>query len=187
MTEPISILLIEDDLLDYQMFVRTIESIKPNIFRVAHASRFIDAKRLLKDEQFQIIVLDLHLPDGIGIPAIGHLNWLAPNSSLMVMTAKNDPGIADKVLAQGAGAFLLKEELSPLTLLKAIHRASTSSRQKAPCDGQAKRGAAQGNLGEPRFGDRFEDQRHHPATRSVQADGSCSTAEGCGGLNLHPQ
>ena len=124
MSEPISILLIEDDICDYQLFDRTIKSITPSIFRVTHASRFLEAKRLLKNQRFQIIVLDLHLPDGIGLPAIGHLRWLAPNSALVVMTGQSDPRIEEEVLSNGAGAFLEKKDLSPLKLLGAIHSAA---------------------------------------------------------------
>ena len=62
----IRVLLIEDDILDAEQVMRSFNSVFPRVFDVVHVTRFLDAMEVIKKRSFQVIILDLGLPDNKG-------------------------------------------------------------------------------------------------------------------------
>ena len=65
---------------------------------LAHAAR----------HQVALAVLDVWLPQASGLAVQHRLRQLSPGTRVIVMTAREQPGIRDAALAGGAAAFLVK-------------------------------------------------------------------------------
>jgi len=105
-------ILIEDYIMEYIL--------SPNI---VHVRSFNQAKTLLNDAipcTFDLIMLDLTLPDKVGAELIADIVNLCPESPIIVLTGYTDFEFGVKSLSLGASDYLLKDELSPSSLYKSI-------------------------------------------------------------------
>ncbi|WP_114748303.1 response regulator [Pleomorphovibrio marinus] len=86
------------------------------------ATTFEDAKIALskKGIEFDVIVLDLTLPDNHGENLIREMCNLCKDSCLIVLTGYTDLEFGAKSLAYGVSDYLLKDEMTPTTLYKSI-------------------------------------------------------------------
>jgi DNA-binding NarL/FixJ family response regulator len=66
-----------------------------------------------------VILMDVHLPDGDGIEATARIRSAAPDALILILTGHADAGILARAAAAGASGFLPKE--SPIaTVLQSI-------------------------------------------------------------------
>lgn len=75
---------------------------------VAHSVRDGVAKAAVYD--FDVAIVDLYLPDGGGLSAIGQLHALRPNAQLIVLTDHPRADLAATAYRAGADAFLTKDD-----------------------------------------------------------------------------
>lgn len=105
-------MLIEDYLLEYIVF--------PNL---VHAASLQEAKKIIVSEsihKFDLVMLDLTLPDGEGAGLITSILETCPECPVIVLTGYTDFDFSVKSLALGASDYLLKDELTPFSLYKSI-------------------------------------------------------------------
>ncbi len=57
----------------------------------------------------EVIVMDIHLPDGSGIQCTAQLRRLLPETEILMFTIYDDPGHIVKALQAGATGYLLKD------------------------------------------------------------------------------
>jgi PAS domain S-box-containing protein len=106
------ILHVEDD-PDLQRVVAAIVS--PNAV-VEAASTLAEARRRLAEESFDLVILDLALPDGSGLELLPFLGHLAPPTPVLVFSAHEvDGAVADRV-----ASVLIKSQTSNRELLETI-------------------------------------------------------------------
>jgi len=79
------------------------------------------AERLARDAELGLILLDLHLPGNHGLSGLSWLRGHHPELPVLMITAHDDPGIAQRALADGAAGFLSKSADAE-TLSRAIDR-----------------------------------------------------------------
>ena len=104
--------LIEDYVLEYIVF--------PNI---VHASSFLEAKTIIglkSSPKFDLVMLDLSLPDGDGTNLITEIVGICQECPIIVLTGYTDFEFSVKSLAMGVSDYLLKDELTASTLYKSI-------------------------------------------------------------------
>jgi len=115
------ILVIEDNLGDYILVRDFLEDtiLDPII---EHAGDYKTALSVFGDElqRFSAVFLDLSLPDKSGEELIKEVILLADNSPVIVLTGYTDTTFAIKSLALGASDYLLKDELTAVTLYKSL-------------------------------------------------------------------
>ena len=89
---------------------------------LAFATTFEEAKRVLtsKGKTFDVIVLDLTLPDKFGEALIKEMSNLCQDTCLIVLTGYTDVEFGAKSLAFGVSDYLLKDEMTPTSLYKSI-------------------------------------------------------------------
>jgi two-component system, NarL family, sensor histidine kinase UhpB len=115
------ILVIEDNPGDFalvdEFLLEQIESPK-----ITQARDFNEAQRILTThgESFDVIFLDLSLPDKTGIPLIKDVLAMASDAAVIVLTGYSDLGFGARSLALGVSDYLLKDELSSLSLYKSL-------------------------------------------------------------------
>ena len=77
----------------------------------AYVNTLSEATYVLRNDPPDIIFLDNHLPDGLGIEYIQYIKKICPDCYLVMITAHDSLGERNRALKDGADAFLGK----PLT------------------------------------------------------------------------
>lgn len=104
-TDVASILVIDDD----TAFAETIcELVEQEGYRLARASTLREGIDLLKEDDFDLVLLDVYLPDGNGLAAIPRIQSAPSAPEVIIMTAFGDPDGADLALKNGAWDYLEK-------------------------------------------------------------------------------
>ena len=105
-------LLIEDNPGDADLIKAVLhEETASSRFKVSHVLRIEDALRLLAREEFEVILLDLMLPDAENLQGLDCLQNLVPEGPIVVLTGLADDALARKALRKGAQDYLAKERL----------------------------------------------------------------------------
>jgi two-component system, cell cycle sensor histidine kinase and response regulator CckA len=119
----IKILLIEDSLAEARLFRETIQDAWPNGQIVAHFQRLGTAVAELDRTHFDVVLLDLTLPDSEGLAAIDVLMHHAPSLPIVVLTNTNDAELAIAAMRRGAQDYLIKRQVTHDVLVRSIHYA----------------------------------------------------------------
>ncbi|MGK7931630.1 MAG: ATP-binding protein [Microcystaceae cyanobacterium] len=119
-TSLIQVLLIEDNLAEARLIREILKSSQRQKFRLTHCQRLSDALEKLKAEFFDIILLDLTLPDSYGLRSLHPLLAIAPHIPIVVLTNTNDDDLALEAVRQGAQDYLLKRKVQFDTLVRSV-------------------------------------------------------------------
>jgi len=116
-----SILVIEDNPGDFELieeFLR--EQIEVPV--ITHAQNYKAAKACLSGDKvsFNVILLDLSLPDKTGSDLIANIVHESNNVPVIVLTGYDDFTFGVKSISLGVSDYVLKDELTSLTLYKTI-------------------------------------------------------------------
>ncbi|MBP7862872.1 response regulator [bacterium] len=114
------LLLIEDSKVDAMKAQAAIESESPEEFEFVVCQTIEAALRKLDSETFDVISLDLNLPDAEGLTGLMRLKEHARNIPLVVMTGQNEPELALEAIALGAQDFITKGIFSYGNLLARV-------------------------------------------------------------------
>jgi two-component system sensor histidine kinase UhpB len=113
------ILVIEDNEGDYFLVQEYLHEIFPKI-EIKHNTLLQDAIQSLKEASFDIILLDLSLPDSNGKDSIIEMVRLANGIPVIVLTGFGDLQFAMDSLKLGVQDYLLKDDVNPMVLQKSI-------------------------------------------------------------------
>jgi PAS domain S-box-containing protein len=93
--------------------------------RVTQAETFAEAKKYLRsgDGHYDLVLLDLSLPDKKGEELIAEVTRLCGAVPVIVLTGYSDFSFGIRSLTLGAADYILKDELTPMTLYKSIRYA----------------------------------------------------------------
>jgi PAS domain S-box-containing protein len=126
----LKILVIEDNLGDFVLVENFLhDQIETPI--IQHASNFKAAIAELSepDADFDIVLLDITLPDKAGEPLIEAIIEACPNAPVIVLTGHADFAFSVRSLSLGVADYLLKDELTSLSLYKSIIYSTERRRQ----------------------------------------------------------
>lgn len=84
--------------------------------------RLQDGIATLNERNFDIILLDLSLPDAKGIKAVVELHRSFPNIPIIVLSDLSDERVIQRALENGAKKFLVKGECSGIVIKQAIYQ-----------------------------------------------------------------
>ena len=76
---------------------------------IAEANDLAAVTRHVQTDEPHVLVLDLSMPDGSSIEAIGRLREQAPDTQVIVMTMDESPAFAQRAFAAGAVGFVSKD------------------------------------------------------------------------------
>ncbi len=82
-----------------------------------------EAERYLAGSPVDIILLDLGLPDAQGMEVVRRAQAAAPHVPLVVLTGLDDESLASEALKEGAQDYLIKGEIEPRSLMRALRYA----------------------------------------------------------------
>ena len=125
----IRILLVEDN-KEYAYAVRMLlGEVSSEEYDLIHVMRVVDAMQKLDHGIFDVILLDLNLPDSAGYETFANIHTHSPETPIVVMSSDDDTALAVRTVREGAQDYLVKGEESLKPLTRAIHYAI--ERQKA--------------------------------------------------------
>jgi two-component system cell cycle response regulator len=119
-SEEIRILLVESDPIDARRLVHMLRTSGAAKFRLRRAHKLCQAKRQLQSGRADVALLDLSLPDAQGLDIVLEAQRSAPGVPLVALSATADDALAARALRLGAQDFLVKSELSPGQLARAL-------------------------------------------------------------------
>src|SRR6202165_3531679 len=120
---PVRVLLVEDDPVDARLLRAMFNEPSSRKMELTHVRRMSEAVNLLVASAFDIILLDLGLPDAKGLEAVRQLHAVAPRVPLVVLTGSEDESLATQALQEGAQDYLLKGQIDTQGLLRDLRYA----------------------------------------------------------------
>ncbi len=120
-TKRLRILVVEDDLIDRKQMERLLSRSSLSIYDIEFAAYLDRALALLDEREFDILLLDLNLPDSSGLNTLVTVEKAHPNVPKIVVTGEGDEDIGLKAVAGGAQDYLVKGKFNTYTLVRAIN------------------------------------------------------------------
>ncbi|MGL6343169.1 MAG: response regulator, partial [Waterburya sp.] len=113
-TQPkqIKILLIEDDIVEARLIQEILKNFHLNQFCLTHVKRLQVGLERLRQEQFDLILLDLTLPDSQGLASVELVVKNFAHVPIVVLTNTNDNQLAVAAVRQGAQDYLVKRNIN---------------------------------------------------------------------------
>jgi len=126
----VRILLVEDNPGDAGLFRVSLDEVGSDSFtyELTHVVRLVEALAYVEKSPFDLVFLDLSLPDASGIEAVIRMRDTAPNLPIVVMSGLLDENVADETRRLGAAAFLVKGQAEGTMLGRVIDRAMGRNR-----------------------------------------------------------
>jgi signal transduction histidine kinase len=119
----IQILLVEDSSTDANLLRQVFLRARQQGWELSHVERLSYAIDACCDRPFDVVLLDLHLPDSDGLETITRFRDAVPNLPIVVLTATDDEELALQVMASGAQDYLVKDQITIQLLVRAIRYA----------------------------------------------------------------
>lgn len=136
-TQFIKILLIEDNPGDARLLQEHLMEVKSVQFELKQVDRLSQGLQQLQENDFDVILLDLSLPDTQGLETFVRLYDRARNTPIVVITGLNDETIAIHAVQSGAQDYLVKDQVSGDVLSRAIRYAIERTRAEQKIREQA--------------------------------------------------
>jgi DNA-binding NarL/FixJ family response regulator len=105
---PLNVLVVDDHAI-IRLGVRQLLGDQAN---VTDAESVAQARSLLAQRQFDLMLLDLGLGDDFGLTALPLLRQLAPQMKIIVLTSMDETLYAERALRAGADGFVMKSEIA---------------------------------------------------------------------------
>ncbi len=144
---PTAVLLIEDSDADALLLREALAGDLLDQFEVTTVDRLHTGVELLGRRQYDVVLLDLGLPDSQGLATFETLHAAAPDVPVVVFSGNLDTRSATEAVQQGAQDFLVKGptawETAPRAIRYAIERqrsqAAAAAERAAPTPADRKR------------------------------------------------
>jgi len=101
-------LLVVDDHAVFREGLRALLDMEEDFVVVGEASRGDEAVSMVADDSPDVILLDLHLPDGSGSDFCHQLLQASPESKVLILSAYDDDQEVSAALIAGASGYVLK-------------------------------------------------------------------------------
>ena len=117
------ILLIEDDSVEARLIAAEISSFPRRPAVIDHVQRLGAGLSRLAAHSYEIILLDLNLPDGAGVESLRRVTAAAPDVPVIILTNMEDEEAAVAMVAEGAQDYLIKRHITSELLRRSIRYA----------------------------------------------------------------
>jgi DNA-binding response OmpR family regulator len=121
------ILMIEDDKTTIEVIRLTLEVHDPDS-KITSEEKGRDGLETARKEPFDVVVLDLGLPDIDGIEVLEELRRFS-QTPVLVVSARHDPAVINQALGLGAQDYILKP-FNYQSFLSSLHEVTTQPRSQ---------------------------------------------------------
>jgi DNA-binding NarL/FixJ family response regulator len=123
--------LVADDHAVVRRGLRQILAETPDILVAGEASTVPEVRRLVQDQRWDVVVLDLNMPGGGGLELLGEIRRQTPCPRVLVLTVSPEEQYAVRAIRAGAAGFLTKES-APERLIEAVRKIAAGGRHVSP-------------------------------------------------------
>ena len=117
---PIKILLVEDSPTQARFTKSLLSDSSDPVFDLTHVSTLNEGLAQLETGTFEILLLDLTLPDSLGVETLKSVHGRFPDIAKIIMTSLEEEKVGLASLQYGAQDFLPKSELQAGILKRTI-------------------------------------------------------------------
>jgi CheY-like chemotaxis protein len=121
--EPIRILLVEDNPGDVMLLEHNLWQVHELKFKLTHVAQMGGLGKALEADSFDILMLDLNLPDSRGLDTVSRAMKQAPWMPIVVLTSVDNEGAGMDAVRLGAQDYLVKGEVDGWLLARTIRYA----------------------------------------------------------------
>src|ERR1700730_10698474 len=126
--EGIHVLLVEDNPGDARLFLELVRETGADRLKLEHVTRLSTALDRLSHGSFDVVLLDLSLPDEQGLATLTRTHARAPKVPIVVLTGLDDEALAVKAVRAGAQDYLVKGRVDGDLLVRSIRYATERGR-----------------------------------------------------------
>ncbi len=116
-------LLVEDNPADARLIREMLKEHTASTFEVRHVARLDTALECLREETFDVLLLDLGLPDTQGMETLVDAHKACGGLPIVVLTGLDDEQLALEVMRAGAQDYLVKGRFDTQLLVRTIRYA----------------------------------------------------------------
>jgi signal transduction histidine kinase/DNA-binding NarL/FixJ family response regulator len=116
------VLLVEDNPGDAELIRGALEQAHPGTTLVC-VERLSEALARAGDGAWDVVLLDLSLPDAFDLTGANRFHASFPDLPIVVLTSREDDRLAARAVAEGAQDYLVKGQIEPSLLLRAVRYA----------------------------------------------------------------
>jgi two-component system, cell cycle sensor histidine kinase and response regulator CckA len=124
----IRVLLVEDNPGDARLLREVVREAEGAHIQLTHVETLGEALARLDADQFDVVMLDLSLPDADGLDTLVRAHAQAPGVPIVVLTGLDDEGLAIRAVREGAQDYLVKGQVTGQLLVRAMRYATERKR-----------------------------------------------------------
>lgn len=128
--QPVRILLVEDDPDDVWLMRNLLGDRWDGPFELIHVELLTSAVELCGRQNFDVILLDLGLPDSRGLVTFVKMQAAAENTPIVVLSGYADESMAIKAVQAGAQDYLVKGQVNDNSLVRSLRYAIERTRRR---------------------------------------------------------
>ncbi|MDZ8024224.1 MAG: response regulator [Nostoc sp. SerVER01] len=121
--ENIKVLLVEDNPGDVFLLQEFLKEVNTVVVELMPVERLSQALNHLENEIFDVILLDLSLPDSQGLESFVTAHQQAKATPIIVLTGINDETLATRAMQEGAQDYLVKGQVTGDLLVRSMRYA----------------------------------------------------------------
>lgn len=152
---PLSLMLVEDDASDTQIFKRMLSRAMPDGFSVIHAVSIEDALDQLsrpETDDLDAIVLDLGLPDSVGLTGLDRLSQATiKRIPIIILSGVDDEELAQQAVNGNAQDYINKQQMDAAVIDRAVRYAIERQRAQVELNASRERFRDFANIASDRF------------------------------------
>jgi len=114
------ILMIEDNFRDVRLIQEMLNEVPSFSFEFKHVERLNKGLECLKNDKFDVLLLDLNLPDSSGIDTFIRAYENAPYVPIVILSGAADEDAAITAVQEGAQDYLMKGEVDGKLLARSV-------------------------------------------------------------------
>ena len=119
----VRVLLVEDNPGDARLIQEFLSDAKVTSFQIEVVERLSDSLEALSCRRFDVVLLDLSLPDSSGLETLAKVLSSTQQVAIIVLTGLSDEGLALEAMRKGAQDYLVKGHVDEHLLSRAIRYA----------------------------------------------------------------
>jgi diguanylate cyclase len=124
------ILLVEDDADDAAFLKTCLARVGGDPLDITRTDRMSTAIEALSASDFDVVLLDLHLPDATGGDCVERIQQIKPDLPIVVLSGRGDEDYALEILNRGVQDYLVKWEGDGRIILRSIRYAVERKRSE---------------------------------------------------------
>jgi signal transduction histidine kinase len=119
----VHVLLVEDSPTDADLLRQVFLHADKDDWELIHVERLAKGIEICQEQSFDVVLLDLRLPDSDGFDTIAEFHAAVPHLPIIILTMNDDEDLALQAMAEGAQDYLVKDQITVQLLIRSIRYA----------------------------------------------------------------